>query len=116
MSFVFKKDTITKLKKPNYLSYKVWRYLYLLMLSSVHRKAEKKYWSRRTTVVSAFVGDDFIVYSGKRWHIKRINPWMVGFKLGEFTWNRRLALYKAKQLRKKLAKQKKNMNKNMNKK
>jgi len=31
---------------------------------------------------------------------------MVGYKLGEFTWNRRLALYKAKQLRKKSKKSK----------
>jgi len=29
---------------------------------------------------------------------------MVGFKFGEFTWNRKLALYKAKQLRKKAKK------------
>jgi len=29
---------------------------------------------------------------------------MVGHKFGEFTWNRRYALYKAKQLRKKNAK------------
>ena len=26
---------------------------------------------------------------------------MIGFKFGQFTWNRKLALYKAKQLRKK---------------
>jgi ribosomal protein S19 len=26
---------------------------------------------------------------------------MIGFKFGEFTWNRKLALYKAKQLKKK---------------
>jgi len=26
---------------------------------------------------------------------------MIGFKFGEFTWNRKIALYKAKQLKKK---------------
>ena len=40
------------------------------------------------------------IYSGKRWHIKIINKWMVGFKFGAFSWNRKIALYKAKQLKK----------------
>ena len=31
---------------------------------------------------------------------------MIGFKFGQFTWNRKLALYKAKQLRKKKKKNK----------
>lgn len=31
---------------------------------------------------------------------------MVGFKFGEFVWNRKLAMYKAKQLRKKSKKAK----------
>jgi len=29
---------------------------------------------------------------------------MIGYKFGEFTWNRKLALYKAKQLKKKTKK------------
>lgn len=41
------------------------------------------------------------VYSGKKWHARVINKWNVGFKFGELTWNRKLALYKAKQLKKK---------------
>ena len=41
------------------------------------------------------------IYSGKSWHRRNINKWMIGFKFGEFTWNRKLALYKAKQLKKK---------------
>lgn len=31
---------------------------------------------------------------------------MVGFKFGEFTWNRKYAVYKAKQMRKKNKKKK----------
>lgn len=41
---------------------------------------------------------------------------MVGHRLGEFTWNRRLALYKAKQLRKKKKKQEKKEQKEQKKK
>jgi ribosomal protein S19 len=33
---------------------------------------------------------------------------MVGYKFGEFTWNRKISLYKSKQKRKKLKKKKKN--------
>jgi len=48
-----------------------------------------------------FINSEILIYSGKRWHTRKVNSWMVGFKAGEFTWNRRLALYKAKALRKK---------------
>ena len=41
------------------------------------------------------------IHSGKKWVVKYISKWIVGFRVGEFSWNRRLALYKAKQLRKK---------------
>jgi len=40
------------------------------------------------------------IYSGQKWQLKKINRWVVGFKFGEFTWNRRVALFKAKQLKK----------------
>jgi len=105
MSFVYKNNNLFKKPKVSFLSNKSWRYLYLLGMSSVHRNSEKKYWSRSTVIPNAFIGDNVLIYSGKRWHSRVINQWMVGYKLGEFTWNRRLALYKAKQLRKKLKKQ-----------
>jgi ribosomal protein S19 len=42
-----------------------------------------------------------LVYTGKKLHAKNVNRWMVGYKAGEFTWNKKPALYKAKQMRKK---------------
>ena len=41
------------------------------------------------------------IYNGKSYVSKYFSKYAVGFKLGEFTWNRKIALYKAKQLRKK---------------
>jgi hypothetical protein len=41
------------------------------------------------------------IHSGKKWVIKLVSRWVIGFRAGEFSWNRRLAIYKAKQLRKK---------------
>jgi ribosomal protein S19 len=105
MSHVFPKNiNLTKRDKVKYFSYKVWRSMYLISLSSVHHTSEKRLRTRSSTLPNLFNDTDIIVHSGKRWHIKRVTPWMIGFKVGEFTWNRRLALYKAKQLRKKLKK------------
>lgn len=42
-----------------------------------------------------------LVHTGRKTRAKYINSWMLGHKAGEFTWNRKPALYKAKQLRKK---------------
>ena len=42
-----------------------------------------------------------LVHNGRTLHAKFINKWMIGHKAGEFTWNKKPAIYKAKQLRKK---------------
>ena len=97
---------LTRKNKINYFSYKVWRSMYLITLNPVHHTSEKKLRTRSTTIPTIFENSDVVIHSGKRWHSKKVSKWMVGFKLGEFTWNRRLALYKAKQLRKKNAKRK----------
>ena len=49
----------------------------------------------------AFLGVKVSIYNGYSLKKKVINRWVVGFKFGELTWNRKLALYKAKQLKKK---------------
>jgi len=90
-----------KKSKINYFSSKIWRSIYLISSNSIHHTSEKRIRSRSSVVPAIYTNYEVIIYSGKRWHTKRINTWMVGFKAGEFTWNRRLALYKAKQLRKK---------------
>jgi len=95
------KFNLTKVNKLHYFSYKTWRAVYLIASNPVHHTSEKRIWARSSVIPELFVGTDILVHAGKRWHTKRVNSWMVGFKAGEFTWNRRLALYKAKQLRKK---------------
>ena len=107
MSHVFSnKVNILKKNKINYFSYKVWRSMYLINLNPVYNTSEKKIKSRSTTIPYIFKGTEIIIHSGKRWHSRSVNRWMIGFKAGEFTWNRRLALFKAKQLRKKSSKKK----------
>jgi ribosomal protein S19 len=102
------KFLLTKVNKVRYLSYKTWRAVYLITSNPVHHTSEKRIWSRSSIIPELFTGTEIFVHAGKRWHTRRVNAWLVGFKAGEFTWNRRLALFKAKQLRKKNKKDKKN--------
>ena len=75
--------------------------MYLIVSNPVHNTSEKRIYSRSSVVPTIYIGSEVIIHSGRRWHRKFVNKWLVGFRFGEFTWNRRLALYKAKQLRKK---------------
>ena len=95
------KSGITKLKKLNYFSPNLWRSIYLISTSQVYHTREKKIYNRGSVIPAVFLGYEVMIYSGKKWHTRKINKWLIGFKAGEFTWNRRYALYKAKQLRKK---------------
>ena len=102
MSTIFTpKHLPKKSKKVNYLSPKVWRLTYLISLNSVYHNSEKKMYSRGSVVPSLFNGYEVSIYSGSRWSRKRINSWMIGYKLGEFTWNRKYAVYKKKNKKKK---------------
>jgi ribosomal protein S19 len=80
--------------------------MYLICTNPIHQTSEKRLRTRSSTIPYIFNSYEIIIHSGKRWHKKVVSPWLVGFKVGEFTWNRRLALYKAKQLRKKNKKNK----------
>jgi len=100
----YSSGNLHRVNKINFFSYKVWRSMYLITTNPMHHTSEKKLRTRSTTIPTIFRGSEVIIHSGKRWHSKKVTRWMVGFKLGEFTWNRRLALFKAKQLRKKAKK------------
>lgn len=93
-------------RKLIYCSPYIWKKIFLFKQSFVFKGTERNIFNRASVVPYAFVNLPVKIYSGKRWHIRLINEWMVGYKFGEFTWNRKLALYKAKQL-KKLKKKKK---------
>jgi len=101
MGHLYNKVSLFKKNKINYFSPKLWRIMYLITSNSVHHTSEKRIRSRASTIPHMFINSEILIYSGKRWHTRKVNSWMVGFKAGEFTWNRRLALYKAKALRKK---------------
>lgn len=79
----------------------IWRKIFLSQQSIVFKSQEKFIYQRSSVIPKTFINDEVSIYSGKKWIKRIINRWMIGFRFGEFTWNKKIALYKAKQLRKK---------------
>lgn len=94
-------ENIYKKHKMIYISPNVWRLMYLIKNREVYHYNTKRIWNRSSHIPCMFLKHKVHIHSGKRWIIKFVSRWLVGFRAGEFSWNRRLALYKAKQLRKK---------------
>lgn len=97
-------------RKLIYVPKSVWKRIFLYKKLSVFRTEHKFMHERSSILPWSFLKTKVFIYNGKKWILKFPYHWHVGFKLGEFTWNRRIAVYKAKQMRKKklkLAKQKK---------
>jgi len=97
----YKKLNYQNKLKLNYFSPKIWRIMYLIQSHSVHHTSEKRIRTRSSVVPITFLSFEVIVHAGKRWYTRKVNKWMVGFRFGEFTWNRKFAVFKAKQKRKK---------------
>ena len=105
MNKVYKHNN-TKTYKLSYISPTTWRQIWLIQSSSIYQDQEKIIHDRSSTIPPIFNGSRVKIYTGRGFTTRNIYSWMNGFKFGEFTWNRKLALYKAKQLRKKAKKKK----------
>ena len=92
--------TSFKTYKLSYIASSTWRQIFLIKNNDLYRAKEKFIYDRNSTIPPLFNGVQVKIYSGNHFNTKNINLWMVGYKFGEFTWNRKLALYKAKQLKK----------------
>ena len=92
---------IPKTHKISHVSASTWRQLFLINDNKLHKKRDKFVYDRNSTIPSTLLHSNVHIHTGNRFLAKNINRWMIGFKFGEFTWNRKLALYKAKQLKKK---------------
>ena len=95
----------TTFKLP-YLAASTLRKIFLIYDNKLHKAKETKFSDRSSIIPSTFLGVRIAIYNGRFWQQRTINRWMIGYKFGEFTWNRKIALYKAKQLRKKQKKKK----------
>lgn len=101
MSVLFNpKEGNFKKVKLNKFSYKTWRLVYLLRLNSVYQGMDKKIYNRSSRIPSIFKGYDFKTYNGRVWGRRYVTRWIVGHRFGEFTWNRKYALFKVKKKKK----------------
>lgn len=73
------------------------RSIFLIKLNPIHHFSEKKIYSRNSTVPNLYINKEIVVHRGNKLKSKYLSLWGVGFKFGEFTWNRKLAMYKRKQ-------------------
>lgn len=89
-----------------YIAPSVMRQLYLMQDSDLYDDEVLSVTSRGSVIPPAFEPRRVKIYTGRGYTSREMSSWVVGFKFGEFTWNRKLALYKAKQLRKKAKKKK----------
>ena len=87
--------------KAPYVAPNTWRELFLIYDNPIHLSKEKVILDRSSTIPPVYAGLKLKIYRGNKFQSKLINRWMVGYKFGELTWTRKIALYKAKQLRKK---------------
>lgn len=79
----------------------IWRNIFLCKKSIVFKAREKLIYHRASVIPKIFTNYEISVYSGKKWVKRHVTRWMIGYKFGEFTWNKKIARYKAKQLKKK---------------
>lgn len=94
--------------KLNYMHPTTCRKLFLICQSVVYKNKPKRVKDRSSFIPWVFLRMMVHIYNGRRFTKKRVRSWLVGYRFGEFTWNRKMAVYKAKQKRKKAKKVLKN--------
>lgn len=90
-----------KTHKLTFMASSTWRKIFLIKYNELHHRKEKIVFDRSSTIPVTFKNFPLKIYTGRKLTPKFITRWTIGYKFGEFTWNRKIALYKAKQLRKK---------------
>jgi ribosomal protein S19 len=83
----------------------LWRKIFLFKTRPIFKRSRKEIWSRSDTLIRILHDREIKIYTGNKWKTRFVRWWMIGFKFGEFTWNKQRAIYKAKQ-KKKLKKKK----------
>lgn len=91
----------SKPKKLLFFQKCIWRRAFLLKNHIFHKFHEKSIMTRSSVIPTLYEGLNVKIYNGKKWTKRYITKWIIGFKFGELTWNRKIAIYKKKQLKKK---------------
>lgn len=65
-------------------------------LLNFHTKPRIKSWSRRSTVLSSWVGNRVDLYNGQKFVPVTVRSYMIGHKLGEYVYTRKKCIHKKK--------------------
>nr|APW82399.1 ribosomal protein S19 [Urostyla grandis] len=88
-------------RKQGFLTLAIWRKLILIQKSFLFHATRKLIFSRSSTIPRDLTNRRTFIHTGRRFKRRFLSKWSIGYKYGSLTWNRRLAIYKAKQMRKK---------------
>lgn len=100
-SHISYKQNLKKTYKFAHVGPNTWRQIFLHLSSEVIEEQDKFVHERSSTITPLLSQSRLKIHMGRGYISRNLSPYMIGFKFGEFTWNRKIALYKAKQLRKK---------------
>lgn len=89
-----------------YCSTFFWKKIYVFKILPILTVYPGHIYYRSSIIPRVMRGSKIKIHTGKKWRMRFVRKWMIGYKIGEFTWNRRYAIYKAKQMRKKNKKKK----------
>ena len=95
-----------KTYKISHVGPNTWRQIFLHVSSEVLEEQDKFIHERCSTITPLLSQSRLKILMGRGYIARNLSSYMIGFKFGEFTWNRKIALYKAKQLRQKKKKKK----------
>lgn len=87
--------------KLNFCNEYLWKKVFLYKNKKILKKHKKLIYNRSSVIINPFIGYYVLIYNGKKFKLRLINKWSVGFKFGTLTWNKKIAFYKVKQLKKK---------------
>merc|ERR1711865_113898 len=88
--------------KLNYFSPSVWRQVFLAKVNSDTSLKDCRVFPKSSIIPNSFSGFEIRVHTGNRFTGSRqVNRWMIGFKFGNFSVNRKIAKFKAKQSKRK---------------
>lgn len=104
--YVSSRNKLPQTYKISHVGPNTWRQIFLHLSSEVIEEQDKFVHERSSTITPLLSQSRLKIHMGKGYIARNLSPYTIGFKFGEFTWNRKVALYKANQLRKKKKKKK----------
>lgn len=90
----FKKSKRIKSIKHKYFSYSIWRQVFLIKSNKIHLTSQKKFYNSATRIPSTYVNHEILIYNGRNFSAKDVNPYRIGMRAGSLVWFKKPAIIK----------------------